>query len=88
MYLIVGLGNPGIKYARTRHNMGFMAIDKIASKLSFSVNKNKFKAKLGEGFFMGEKILLVKPQTYMNLSGEAVRAVADFYDIPDRKSVV
>lgn len=88
MYLIVGLGNPGIKYARTRHNMGFMAIDEIASKLGFSVNKNKFKAKLGEGFFRGEKILLVKPQTYMNLSGEAVRAVADFYDIPCEKIVV
>jgi PTH1 family peptidyl-tRNA hydrolase len=79
MYIIVGLGNPGKKYENTRHNMGFLAIDLLADKYGIEVNKLKFKSLVGEGRIAGEKVLLVKPQTYMNLSGEAVRAALDFY---------
>jgi PTH1 family peptidyl-tRNA hydrolase len=68
MYIIVGLGNPGKKYEKTRHNMGFITIDLIAEKLGIQVNKLKFKALMGEGFLGTERIMLVKPQTYMNLS--------------------
>ena len=73
MYVIVGLGNPGSQYERTRHNVGFMTIDLLAEKLGISVNKIKFKALIGEGRIGSKKVLLVKPQTYMNLSGNAVR---------------
>ena len=73
MYIIVGLGNPGKQYENTRHNMGFLAVDLLAEKYNIDVNKIKFKALVGEGRIAGQKVLLVKPQTYMNLSGESVQ---------------
>lgn len=79
MYIIVGLGNPGKKYENTRHNMGFIAIDLLAEKFGIKVDKIKFKSLIGEGRIGGEKVLLVKPQTFMNLSGEAVMEVMNFY---------
>lgn len=79
MYIIAGLGNPGRKYENTRHNMGFIAVDLLAEKYGIKVDKIKFKALVGEGRIAGQKVLLVKPQTYMNLSGESVREVMSFY---------
>lgn len=79
MYIIVGLGNPGKKYENTRHNMGFITLDLLAEKFDIKINKIKFKALVGEGFISGHKVLLVKPQTYMNLSGNSVREVMSFY---------
>ena len=81
MFVIVGLGNPGKKYEKTRHNMGFLAIDKLAEKHDIKVNKLKHKALTGDGFIFGQKALLVKPQTYMNLSGESMREIVSYYDI-------
>lgn len=78
MKLIVGLGNPGMEYALTRHNIGFKAIDKLAETYGVTVQRNKFKALVGEGIILGEKVILMKPQTYMNLSGEAIRACIDW----------
>ena len=71
-----------MRYDDTRHNFGFMAIDEIASKLNIKLNKNKFEAIIGEGIENGEKIMLAKPQTYMNLSGESIIEILDFYKIP------
>lgn len=79
MKLIIGLGNPGNEYKWTRHNVGFEAIDKLAYDFNINVNKNKFKAIYGEGIIHGEKVLLIKPLTYMNLSGECVRDFLNFY---------
>lgn len=79
MKLIVGLGNPGISYARTRHNVGFMVIDKFASAYQIAIEKKQCGALLGTGVIAGEKVLLVKPQTYMNKSGEAVWAILNYY---------
>ena len=81
MYIIVGLGNPGLRYQKTRHNMGFMTIDRLAEKTGTKVSKLKFKAKVGEGNISGRKVVFVKPQTFMNLSGNSVREVMDFYKI-------
>ena len=81
MHIIVGLGNPGKRYENTRHNVGFVAIDQLAERLCIKVNKIKHKALIGEGFIDREKIILVKPQTYMNLSGESVREIVDYYKI-------
>lgn len=80
MFIIAGLGNPGRKYEKTRHNMGFLTIDLIAEKNSIRVNKLKHKALVGDGFISDRKVLLVKPQTYMNLSGESLREVMDYYN--------
>lgn len=88
MYLIVGLGNPGKKYELTRHNIGFEAVDLIANSLSIPVNKTKFKALIGEGRIGSEKVVLAKPQTFMNLSGEAVVAMMAFYQIPPENLIV
>lgn len=82
MFLIVGLGNPGNEYAETRHNVGFMAVDCLAEKYCFSPFKAKFDGLIADGSIGGEKVLLLKPQTYMNLSGEAVHEAAQFYKIP------
>ena len=79
MFIIAGLGNPGRKYENTRHNMGFIAVDLLAEKYGIKVDKIKFKALVGEGRIAGRKVLLVKPQTYMNLSGESIREVMSFY---------
>lgn len=79
MYIIVGLGNPDKEYENTRHNTGFMTIDALASKCNISINKNKHKALIGDGSINGEKVLLVKPQTYMNLSGDSVVEIVNFY---------
>ena len=81
-WLIVGLGNPGEKYARTRHNLGFLALDLLAERQKLKVNRIKYKALVAETEFGGARCLLMKPQTYMNLSGEAVREAAQFYRIP------
>ena len=88
-WLIVGLGNPGQKYEHTRHNMGFLTVDLLAEKLGVKLNKVKFKAAYNIVNFAGCKCLVMKPQTYMNLSGEAVREAAQFYKIPaDRVLVI
>ena len=81
MHIIVGLGNPGDKYENTRHNMGFKTVDKIADRYLIEIKKNKFKGLMGEGYINGEKVILFKPQTYMNLSGEAVSEIVSFYKI-------
>ena len=81
MHLIVGLGNPGDKYSRNRHNVGFMAVDAIASRHNFAPYRDKFKGLVSEGTIGGEKVLLLKPQTYMNSSGESVEATLQFYKL-------
>lgn len=81
MKLFVGLGNPGGQYAGNRHNIGFMALDRIAAEHGFGPWSSKFKGLIAEGRLGGERVLLLKPQTFMNLSGEAVRAAAAFYKI-------
>ncbi|MBB3114106.1 PTH1 family peptidyl-tRNA hydrolase [Paenibacillus phyllosphaerae] len=79
MKWIVGLGNPGTTYAGTRHNVGFMAVDLFAKRHNISVTQSKCKALVGEGNVGGEKVVLIKPMTYMNLSGESVRGYMDYY---------
>ena len=86
MYLIVGLGNPGSKYEKTRHNVGFVTVDVLAGQLGIKVNKLKFKSLIGEGNIGSEKVVLIKPQTYMNLSGEAVMQAINFYK-PDHDKI-
>ena len=81
MHIIIGLGNPSDKYKKTRHNVGFDAIDKIAEKNGISVSIGKHKALIGQGIIGGRKVLLVKPMTYMNLSGESVRSIVDYYKV-------
>ena len=81
-WLVVGLGNPGQKYANTRHNMGFLTVDLLAEEKGVKLNKVKFKAAYNVLSFAGARCLVMKPQTYMNLSGEAVREAAQFYKIP------
>lgn len=81
MYLIVGLGNPEKDYRNTRHNMGFNTINQLANQFEIEVNKNKFKGLYGSGIIEGEKVILLKPQTFMNLSGESVKEIVQFYKI-------
>ena len=89
MKAIIGLGNPGMKYAGTRHNIGFDAVTAIADKYNLSINNKKFKGVYADGHIAGEKVLLVQPQTFMNLSGECVREVADFYKLnPDEIIII
>lgn len=87
-WLLVGLGNPGSKYESTRHNMGFLAVDKLAELEHFKFNKLRFKAWTATATLGGEKVLVMKPQTYMNLSGEAVGEAARFYKIPPEHVLV
>ena len=87
-YLIVGLGNPDRKYENTRHNAGYMALDYIADELSVRVNRIKFKSFVGEGKIGDHRVLLMKPTTYMNLSGQAVTEAMNFYKIPAENVVV
>ncbi len=82
MYLVVGLGNPEEDYSKTRHNMGFNVINKLSSKYGIEVNKKKFDSLYGEGMIENQKVILLKPQTYMNLSGKAIIQVVNFYKIP------
>ena len=86
--IIVGLGNPGKKYEGTRHNAGFAALDHVAEKWGVRVTKAKFDALTGTGTAAGVKVLLMKPQTFMNLSGDAVRKAADFYKVPPERIIV
>ena len=81
MYIIVGLGNPTKEYMHTRHNVGFDTIDAIAEKYRISVTEKKHKALIGKGYIEGQKVILAKPQTYMNSSGESIRAAADYYKV-------
>ena len=81
MKLIVGLGNPGKEYEKTRHNIGFMTIDKFASKLGVEINKDKFNGLYCDTLIGGEKVILLKPQSYINLSGEVIRKYIDFFKI-------
>lgn len=81
MKIIAGLGNPTDKYKGTRHNVGFMAIDRLSDALGIAVNQHKHKAMTGSGFIAGQRVLLMKPLTYMNLSGESIREAADFYKV-------
>ena len=83
MYVVVGLGNPGNEYRMTRHNIGFEVIDYMAGQNNVKINKIKFKAVCGEFNMMGEKVVLLKPQTYMNLSGNSVKEICDFYKTTD-----
>ena len=87
-YLIVGLGNPGPKYEKTRHNAGFCAIDVILKNLGLTLNKKKFKAEVADAVVSGKRCLFMKPQTFMNLSGEAVGEAVRFYKIPPEKVIV
>lgn len=81
MYIIIGLGNPEKDYSNTRHNMGFQVINKLAKEYEIEVSKSKFKGLYGTGVIEGEKVILLKPQTYMNLSGESVKEILQFYKI-------
>lgn len=87
-YLIVGLGNPGRKYENTRHNFGYWVIDELGHRHGISGGKSERKAITAEGMIGGRRVLLAKPQTYMNLSGEAVRALMDFYKIEPERFIV
>ena len=88
MYLIVGLGNPEEDYSKTRHNMGFNVINKLANQYDIEINKNKFKGLIGKGEIEGQKVILLKPQTYMNLSGESIKEVVEFYKIEIDKLLI
>ncbi len=89
MFLIVGLGNPGKKYENTRHNAGYKVIDALADKYGISVKEKKFKGLCGTGAIEGQKVLLLKPETYMNASGESVREAMDFYKLdPESEMLV
>lgn len=88
MYIIVGLGNPTKEYAGTRHNVGFDVIDAIASEYNITVEGKEKRAYVGKGIIAGQKVLLVKPQTYMNLSGESVRGLLDYYKIDEEEELI
>ena len=88
MYLIVGLGNPEEEYSNTRHNMGFNTINKLAKQYNIEINKSKFKSLYGNGIIEKEKVILLKPQTYMNLSGTAIKEVMDFYKINKEEIII
>ena len=88
MFVIAGLGNPGLLYQRTRHNAGFQALDVIADELNIKVTKRGFSGVYGEGVYQGERVVLVKPTTYMNLSGDCIQALLHFYKCPVERLVV
>ena len=88
MFLIVGLGNPEEEYSNTRHNMGFDTINKLANEYNIKINKNKFKGLCGNGIIENEKVILLKPQTYMNLSGESIKEAMAFYKIKSENIIV
>ena len=88
MYIIVGLGNPSKQYEGTRHNAGFMTLDVLADRYNIDISEKKHKALCGKGVIEGNKVVLLKPQTFMNLSGESVRAAADFYKVAPEEIIV
>lgn len=87
-WLIVGLGNPGKEYAHTRHNCGFRAIDILADNLNCKIEKGKFQGLYGQATYSGKKIFLLKPQTYMNLSGQSVLQMSAYYSIPPQRIII
>ena len=87
-WLIVGLGNPGLQYAETRHNVGFMVADRLAAKMGNPLWKHRFEAEFCDGTLCGHRVLLCKPQTFMNLSGNAVQPLAAFYKIPPERILI
>ncbi len=88
MYIIAGLGNPEKKYDNTRHNAGFSVIDRLAANENISISKIQLKAAIGAGNIAGEKVILVKPLTYMNLSGEAIRPLCDYYKVDPKTNLI
>lgn len=88
MYIVVGLGNPTKEYEGTRHNVGFDVIDAIADKYNIEMTERKHRAFCGKGLVAGQRVILVKPQTYMNLSGESVRSVLDFYKVDEESELI
>ena len=88
MYIIIGLGNPTAQYEGTRHNVGFDVIDRLGEKYNIAVDTKKHKAYIGKGMIDGQKVILVKPQTYMNLSGESVRELVDYYKVDAEEEVL
>lgn len=88
MHIIAGLGNPDRQYQNTRHNIGFDVIDAIAEKYDIAMGERKHKAIIGKGYIAGQKVVLVKPLTYMNLSGESIRAVIDFYKVDEKSELI
>ncbi len=88
MYIIAGLGNPGKKYVNSRHNVGFDALDAVAAKYNIDIKKVKFNGIYGEGSIAGEKVVLVKPQTFMNLSGECIRDFKNWYKVENDQIII
>lgn len=88
MYLIVGLGNPEADYSKTRHNMGFNVINKLSDEYGIEVNKSKFKGLVGNGTIENEKVVLLKPQTFMNLSGESLIQAMNFYKVSNNEIII
>ncbi|MCR5358205.1 MAG: aminoacyl-tRNA hydrolase [Lachnospiraceae bacterium] len=88
MYLVAGLGNPGKEYAHTRHNVGYDTLDILADKNNISIDTGKFKALIGKGSIGGNKVILLKPLTYMNLSGESIRLAADYFKIDIKSELI
>ena len=88
MFIIVGLGNPGKEYENTRHNAGFNSIDVLANKYNINIRESEHKALVGKGYIEGQKVILVKPQTYMNNSGEAVREITDYYKVDPESELI
>ena len=88
MFIIAGLGNPTLRYEGTRHNVGFDVIDLLADKYNIAVDTRKGRALIGKGIIEGHKAILAKPQTYMNLSGESIRSLADYYKIDEEEELI
>ncbi len=88
MYIIAGLGNPEPKYEKTRHNIGFRMVEALAERHNISISERRHRGLAGKGRICGEKVILIKPQTYMNLSGECIRAAADFYKVGPENIII
>lgn len=88
MYIIAGLGNPGKQYEHTRHNVGFDTLDRLADKYHISIDVKKHRAIVGQGYIEGQKAILIKPQTFMNLSGESLREIIDFYKLDPAEELI
>ena len=88
MFLIAGLGNPDKEYEGTRHNVGFSVIDKLSEEYNIAVDARKHRALIGKGYMDGQKVILAKPQTYMNLSGESIRSLLDYYKVDEETELI